>query len=300
MYYICYMKGFPILNISQFESSELHSDFYSNIFSIHLEHHHTRIMVPHKHDFYLIVFFTEGTGRHEVDFVEYPIHPGALFFLQPGQTHHWEFDSKPEGFVFFHSKEFYQLSFPMKNIDDYPMFYSVQNSAMVDVRNNPQFDNIKIVFEEIYAEYKSEDLFKWEKIRLLVDLIYIQVTRVIIDKNSHNIHTVSKSENRLRKLEKLIDEHYLKLKRPSDYAEMMHITTKHLNKITMNAVAKSTTDLIQERIILEAKCLLVQNEMNIQELAAYLGFEDPAYFARLFKNKTGVSPRDFATRYVGK
>ncbi len=292
------MKGFPILNIRQFESSNLQSDFYTNIFSVHLEHHHTRIMVPHKHDFYLIVFFTDGTGRHEVDFTEYPIFPGALFFLQPGQTHHWEFDTPPEGYVFFHSKEFYQLSFPMKNIDDYPMFYSVQNSAMVDGRNNPQFENIKIVFDEIFHEYKSEDLFKWEKIRLLVDLIYIQVTRVIIDKNNHNLNSVSKTDNRLRKLEKLIDEHYLELKRPSDYAEMMHISTKHLNKVTMNAVGKSTTDLIQERIMLEAKCLLVQSEMNIQELAAYLGYEDPAYFARLFKSKVGVSPRDFSSRYT--
>jgi len=291
------MKGFPVLNIRQFESSNQQADFYANLFSIHLEHHHTRIMVPHKHDFYLIVFFTEGKGKHEVDFTEYPIFPGAMFFLQPGQTHHWEFDIPPEGYVFFHSKAFYQLGFPMKNIDDYPMFYSVQNSAMVDTRNDFQFENLNLVFSEIFTEYKSDDVFKWDKIRLLVDLIYIRVTRAIIDKNSDSIIRNSKSDNRLRKLEKLIDEHYLNIKRPSEYAELMHISTKHLNKVAMNAVGKSTTDLIHERIMLKAKCLLVQSEMNIQELATYLGYEDQAYFTRLFKSKVGVSPREFSARY---
>ena len=85
------MEKLPILSINQFRIEKGKEDRYANILSHHLITHDAEINKPHKHDFYLVVLFTEGTGVHEVDFNTYPIKKGALFLIKPGQTHFWKF-----------------------------------------------------------------------------------------------------------------------------------------------------------------------------------------------------------------
>ena len=93
----------PRLPIEKFDENGLLQAFYVNRFSEHLKKYHSDINHPHKHDFYLTVFFEKGRGRHDIDFNSFPIHPNSVFFLQPEQIHHWEFEEEPEGWIFFHS-----------------------------------------------------------------------------------------------------------------------------------------------------------------------------------------------------
>jgi AraC family transcriptional activator of pobA len=292
------MNTYPVLNINQFDTSFHESDFYSNVFSIHLSSFHSAVTIPHKHDFYLIVLFTHGKGKHEVDFTEYPIRPGVLYFIKPGQTHHWTFSEQPEGYIFFHSKEFYRMLHPTNNIEDYPMFFSGQNPPLLDLNACERLPVINKLMQTIYLEYTGDEFLKRKRIGLLIDLLYIETAREIRSRANPDIVRSAKNEFRIQQLEMLIDQNYLTLKKASDYAELLNITTKHLNKIVTTALGKTTTDLIQERILLEAKRILIRQDMTVQETAFELGFEDPAYFSRLFRKKCGVSPKDFALKYI--
>ena len=68
--------------------------------------------------------------------------------------------------------------------------------------------------------------------------------------------------------------------------------------ISWTLIGKSTSDLIIERVLLEAKRLLIHSENNFAEIALLLGYEDYSYFSRLFKNKCGESPSNFRKRYI--
>ena len=94
----------------------------------------------------------------------------------------------------------------------------------------------------------------------------------------------------------MLDEHYIREKNASFYASEMAMTTKHLHRICLSCTGKSTTQLIAERLILEAKRKLVSDSKSIQEIADELGFENYPYFHLFFKKHAGETPKQFRER----
>ncbi|UUC43825.1 helix-turn-helix domain-containing protein [Flavobacterium cerinum] len=284
-----------ILDIKQFEPGENRKEFYANTIENHIITNHRNIHKPHKHNFYLTVLFTQGTGIHEIDFTSYPVKPGSLFFLNPGQTHHWELSEDIRGYIFFHTQTFYDLHYNRVKINNYPFFYSVQNAPFLYLDDNAE--NFSSVFNEILVEYQGNAVLKTQKIINLIDRIYIESTRLYIDKNTTGPAIQSPYALRFQELERLIEKHYKTEKSPSQYAEWLNVSPKHLNRITQSMVGKTTSDVILDRVFLEAKRELVRFKNNFAEVAAQLGYDDYAYFSRLFKKKCGETPSSFINRY---
>ncbi|MEW5675832.1 AraC family transcriptional regulator [Flavobacterium enshiense] len=290
------MKNFTVLDIQQFESVKKKKELYTNTIENHIVTAHKNIHKPHKHSFYLTVLFTHGSGIHEIDFIKYDIQPGTLFFLNPGQMHHWELSEDIQGFIFFHTQSFYDLHYAINRVNSFPFFYSVQNSPVLYLEEN-QSVYFSSLFQEVHSENQSDFLFKNHKIISLIDLIYIESTRLYIQKNDSEIITQNTYSTTFQKLEELIEKHYKTEKSPSKYADWLNISAKHLNRITQNMIGKTTTDMILERVFLEAKRELISRQFNFNEIATDLGYDDYAYFSRLFKKKCGETPSDFIKRY---
>ncbi|MGJ8759679.1 MAG: helix-turn-helix domain-containing protein [Polaribacter sp.] len=287
----------PVLKIDQFQESESLNDLYINSFSNHLELNKKLIDKPHSHNFYLCVLFTEGFGTHEIDFNSYQVNPGKVFFLKPGQTHSWQFDTKPEGFIFFHSQEFYEIKFLDHTLHSFPFYYSNQNPPFLEL-SKIKMTVLKPKFEEVYAEYQQQNLLRELKIINLINSIYIDLTRAYTaDVNLEKLVSSSYSII-LENLENLIHQHFYKEKLPKFYSDQLNITTKHLNRVVKQALNKTTNQLISERIILESKRLIIHSENNLAAISDTLQFSDYAYFSRFFKSKTGCTPIDFRKKYT--
>lgn len=286
----------PILEIKQFQKVTGEESFYTNIFSNHLECNHKDITTPHKHDFYLSVLFTHGQGSHEIDFNTYPIQPGTLFFLKPGQIHNWKLSEDIEGYIFFHSKDFYDSYYAHKSVLDFPFFYSTQRTPFL-LLTKSQKESITHVFENILHEHIQRQDFHTQKIINLIDQLYIDITRWFTQNKSSET-TISHSYiTKTQRLEQYINAHFKTDKLAHLYAQRMHITPKHLNRITTFTLGKTTSELITERVLLEAKRILVHKESILTDTAYDLGFKDYAYFSRWFKSKTGETPSNFQKRY---
>lgn len=293
------MIKIPILKINQFEKSATLNDFYINSFSNHIKLNQSLINKPHKHNFYLCVMFTKGSGIHEIDFNSYIINPGKVFFLRPGQTHFWRFDSDPEGFIFFHSQEFYELKFLKHKLNSFPFYHSFQNPPILDLAKE-KTDEQACKFLEIYTENQQNHLFRELKIVSLINSVYIDFTREYTATLQLQ-KTISSSYLKIfEQLETLIDKHFQSEKLPKFYANQLNITTKHLNRIVRKTVNKTTSDLISERIILEAKRLIVHTNDNLTTIANNLEFFDYSYFSRIFKSRTGINPMNFRKKYINK
>ncbi|MDN3594358.1 AraC family transcriptional regulator [Zunongwangia endophytica] len=286
----------PILNINQFKETIPLSDFYINSFSDHLHLNKKLISRPHKHNFYLCVLFTKGTGIHEIDFNSYKIEPGNAFFLSPGQTHFWKFDTQPEGFIFFHSQEFYELQFLEHKLSEFPFYYSFQNPPFLKL-SAKKIEILSQLFDEIHTEYLELKSFKKLKIVSLVNLIYIEFSK----NYTHNIELTklfpSSYLNILEKLVILINENFKNEKLPKFYANRLNITTKHLNRVIKETTNKTTSELISERIVLEAKRLIVHSSESLSTISYNLEFSEYSYFSKFFKLKTGSTPMNFRKRY---
>ncbi len=290
------MKKSAILDINQFNQSEK-PDFYASIFSEHLTKNHHSISVPHKHNFYVTMLFTQGSGFHEIDFERFDVRRGSTFFLNPGQTHYWELSDDVEGFIFFHSESFYSLNFSQNTLSAYPFFYSTQNSPHL-LLDDAMTGEAAYRFEAILMEYQSDEPWKFRKIGNLIDGLYIDMARIYLRNDEELVHRTNSYPEKLKQLENLIDLHYREDKSPVNYASRMNMSAKHLNRIVQESVGKTTTELITERILLEAKRLLSHSELSLIEIAEFLDYGEYAYFSRLFKKHTGQTPSEFRAGYL--
>ncbi|TSE07837.1 AraC family transcriptional regulator [Aquimarina algiphila] len=289
----------PILDITQFHDTGDIESFYANDFESHLRNNRDIISHPHKHNFYLSVLFIEGEGIHEIDFESYSIKPGSIFLLRPGQTHSWKFTKPGKGYIFFHSKEFYEAICQNKNLNIFPFFFSNQNSPSIYL-NKETMSSIEPLFISILNETRSSAPLKKQKLVNLIDLIYIELSRLVLKDSLEDLVNSKNFTMKLYKFEQLIEEKYKTLKSALAYAEIMNISVKHLNRICKETIGKTTTDLILERVILEAKRQILYSENNLAEIAWDLGYDDYSHFSKLFKQKSGISPSQFQKMYLKK
>ena len=282
----------PIYSINKFEFSNNDGDFYTNFLNKHVKNHHfTRF--PHKHDFFLVILFTEGTGKHEVDFETYKVEKGTLFVLKPGQMHYWELSDDVDGFVFFHSREFFDKGFISLSIKDFHFYNSFQGTPHFKLKEK-QLNKLEFLMNELVTEYENNNYLKWQKIHSLIVLVYIEISR---DNNpSGNIKNQTYL-TKLRQFEDLIEENFRREKFVKEYAFKLNITEKHLNRITKSCIGKTSTQLISERIILEAKRMLIYSKLNVTQIGEELGYFDNSYFVRFFKKNAGVTPFAFLVKY---
>jgi AraC-like DNA-binding protein len=291
------MNTIPILNIHQFEEEQPLQDFYSNDLKSHLSKNKDLVYRPHKHNFYLCILFTKGSGVHEIDFNAYTVEPGSVFFLKPGQTHSWKFDNEPEGYIFFHTKDFYELSFSNRLLNQFPFYFSQKNTPSL-VLSKSQLIGLHNRFKELNHEYYQKLTYREIKITSIINTIYIDLARCYINLKPEEVQTSLRYIETLRLLEKEIDSSYLIEKSAKFYANQLNVSSKHLNRIVKTTLDKTTTELITERVLLEAKRLIVHSNNTLSTISEILGFEDYAYFSKVFKAKTKMTPLAFKKKYL--
>ena len=91
---------------------------------------------------------------------------------------------------------------------------------------------------------------------------------------------------------KHLKEHFSSIKKVKEYSEMMHVSERSLNDLVKKHTGKSTSEVILECVIMEAKRLL-RTGISVKETAYTLNYDDPGHFSKLFKTKTGQSPSEF-------
>jgi len=282
------MKKYPIYNIQRFNCNSVNSDLYINTFKNHLIDHNF-LEEPHRHNSYVLLFFTKGSGTHEIDFDIFTIQPGSMFFLQPGQMHHWNLSDDVEGFVIFYSQEMYNLYFGQKTIGEYPFYSSMGNKPEM-VFDMSESKAILPYFESLILETQTIQLLKQDKIMNLLDIIHIEIARKYSETYFHEAHSYNV---KIKNFEVLLEQNFKIEKAASFYASRLNITLKHLNRICNEILQKTTTEVITDRVILEAKRMLMDKKFTINEIASELGFDDYSYFTRLFKKHTGMTPTNF-------
>ena len=232
----------------------------------------------HLHGFYEIIWFQKGSGTHYVDFNQYAIAPGTIFFISPGQIH--SFDTK-------HDQEGYVLKICAELFDD---FVSLSCVTVQDKDSAA----LEMLIGAMQEELKKEDsLGHREALHALVKHFVIMVRRSYaeINPSAPNPHKVSYKA--FLNFRKLIEENYCRMHTVKDYAALLNVSSKTLTLYVNECSKYSPLELINNRIILEAKRLLRYSVLSVKEIAFRLGFEDPSYFAKFFKRLVKQSPADY-------
>src|SRR6185436_11369896 len=120
----------PVYCLDDFSTRAGESAFYIETLQMHLVRH-PFVSRPHKHDFYLILYITKGTGDHTIDFKTYPVTPGSIFLMTPGQVHSWNLAPETDGYIIFFQRDFYQMQFQEKSLVEFPFFHSLHTTPYI-------------------------------------------------------------------------------------------------------------------------------------------------------------------------
>lgn len=288
-------KSIPVYDIDNFSFRGMESAFYASTFPDHLKQHSHLVLAPHRHVFYMSVLFTKGSGIHEIDFNAYDIVPGSVFLLFPGQVHTWEVSKDIDGYIFFHDKEFYNLNFTREKVENYPFFNSNENMPLIMLEDGA-VPGIEISFQEIVTEYRNGQLMGFQKICSLLNILYIDLSRIYLPIEQRAKHNETQL-TQVHRLEILVENNFRSMKYPRQYAQMMFMSEKNLNRICKMTFNKTTSDVIADRIILEAKRMLIHSKFSVIQISEELGYIDDSYFVRVFKKRTGETPMQFIKEY---
>jgi AraC-like DNA-binding protein len=167
-------------------------------------------------------------------------------------------------------------------------YHFMENIVYRTLEYIPLESHLQQILDE-YRTYHGE--FKNDLMRALLLQLLIHIVRNI--ETAPTDHVSKHDLTVLRNYQKLIEQHYRSLRLPKDYADLMYITPNHLNAICNATTGKAAGELIRDRVLLEAKRMLVNAEYSIAEVGYELDFQDNAYFSRFFKKYTGVTPEEF-------
>ena len=240
-------------------------------------------------DYYKIIYM-EKNGSIIVDFVEYSFTENVLLFFSIGQ--HFQISKESRGSIIYFNPDFYCIAFHDKELAcDGLLFDNVFEMPYLNLSTNLDILFLKLI-SSIKREINQKDFWAEEMIKTYIKQIIISATRTLI-KSNNDSQIVSYDKELARKFSQLVELHYRKNHNVSDYANMLNITPKNLNKKIVSEKQVAPSIIIKQRIILQAKRLLANTTLSIKEIADYLGYEDYSYFVRFFKSQTGLPPLSF-------
>ncbi len=248
---------------------------------------------------YIKVLYLPEGYELTVDFAVYVTLQPSLFFVAPNQFLKIENCGKEAGYFIFYNRDFYCIQIHDQEVAcDGLLFNNINNMPLVKV-SKEEAAYINHLFRQMEGEFQINDTSQEEMIRTYLKQLLIKATRLW--KKQHLDKTIVEQNNDLeffRKFTLLVDGHYKEKHTVADYADVLSMAPKTITHKFKRLNLPQPNEVIKNRIILEAKRLLVHTTLTAKEIAHELGYEDPAYFSRQFQIKTGESPSGFRTKYL--
>lgn len=254
--------------------------------------------MPYSRRAYYKISWIRGKSRAEYADKTIDIPEAALLFATPKIPYNWipETGNQTGMFCIF-TADFLAQGKSGVDLDVLPIFQPGQ--VPVFQLSPDEVKEIEYIFKKMHREIASDYRFKYDLLRnLVLELIhYGQKLQPVA-----NIEATHNASERISSLfMELLERQFpiesqhqrLNLRTAKDYADRLAVHVNHLNKVLKEVTGNTTTQIIANRIIQEAKILLKQTNWNIAEISYTLGFDDIAHFSNFFKKQTSVAPVAF-------
>lgn len=244
--------------------------------------------------YYSIIWIRKGKSKLNADFSEYALDEDSLLFFSPYQPFMITAPRLQGIAIHFHS-DFYCIHKHNHEVAcNGVLFNNIYQSPFLQVANG-QIPQLETIVQQMCYEMQEEKLAQNESLISYLKLFLIAASRIKVEQHPEARSNEMPGEEHctIQHLKDAIEHNFRTKHAPGDYAELLHISQKALAKLAKNYFNKTLTDLIAERIVIEAKRELYLTSRPIKAIASELGFDDEYYFSRFFKNNVNISPQRY-------
>jgi len=255
------------------------------------------LIVPHRTNFYHIFWFKSGGNTHLIDFEPVETSPNTVLFLSKHKIHSFDESTNLDGLVILFTDDFFSKTKEQaRYLQSTMLFNDLKSISKIRIQ-----DNIK-TFTDIVELMEREllqpaDTFQPDLLRNLLHNFLLLADR---ERSSMGFSEPKKNADLdyVIRFKDILEENYMKRKQVSSFAIEMYITDKRLNRATSKILGKSPKQLIDERVMLEAKRLLAYTNESVKEISYRLGFEELTNFIKYFRKHDTRTPVEFRKSFT--
>lgn len=255
--------------------------------------------IPYKRrDFFKISLAKGNSNVYFADQVV-EVKKQALCFSNPQIPYKWDHleEYRAGYFCIFNTHFFHQFG----NLNQYTVFQP--NGTPIFELTDEQLAKVEPIFVKMLDEINADYVFKYDLLRNLVyELLHFAMK--LEPKARINVHSINASERIATLFLELLERQFpiddahqsMQIGTASEFANQLNVHVNHLNRAIKAVTHKTTSQLIAERKVQEAKILLKHSLWNISEIGYSLGFQEGTHFNSFFKKHVGISPSQFRTQ----
>jgi len=244
--------------------------------------------------YYSIIWIKQGHGEIVYEFNTHPFKESYIMFFTPYQPFIIKNGKDISGTTIHFANDFFCIEKHSKEVAcNGVLFNNAYSNPYIKI-NEEDKSEFDYLIKKMLDGLKQEDNSDHELLFSYLKIFLIHASKIKMQQSEiTNKKSIEPNQHILIKLKDLIEENYKSVKSPKDYAEKLYMTPKSLGKLVKDYLNKTLTEIIHERIIIEAKREIFLTKKPIKEIAQDLGYHDQYYFSRLFKKVTSVSPETY-------
>lgn len=243
---------------------------------------------PHSHpDHTQFLLVTNGNGWTRMEENRWEFSSTSLVIIPAGIVHEIGFEAHTDGFVI--TAAFNYLKSTASN--DRRLLDVCLAPAVFPLDSSDQlYDGIADAFSQMNDEFVWSAIGRRSAIMALFIRILVYVLRVQSNQEIVAANTPNKDYDLVMRYREMLEQYFRHEKNLEFYASKLGVTLSKLNIASKSRLGKTSSELLYERMVVEAKRYLLYSEMSVAEIGHSIGFDDPAYFSRFFSKRVGSPP----------
>ncbi|WP_077920099.1 AraC family transcriptional regulator [Spirosoma sp. 209] len=247
------------------------------------------LLVPHRKDYYLLVFIRQAESRQWIDMVPYTLKANTFYFTAPGQIIVKEGINQLWSTGIAFTDEFLALQ-ENASLRKLPLIQNPYNGHELQLKDT-DVRFVEDLLTKICLETQQPGDFQQRMMSAYITVLLTYMSRLYTEQFTGEEPSADKLL--LRQFQAKIEENFWYRHEVAQYASMLHLSAGHLSEIVKRQSGKPAIKHIHERLVLEARRLLFHTQHSLKEIAFSLGFAEASYFTRFFKRETGQTPADY-------
>ena len=241
--------------------------------------------VQHRHAYHEIIWIRQGSALHVLDGESLDFSKHTLVCVPACRIHKLYPSSDCKTTAIKFKKEFLQLTSHM--------IFSLNNAHNVIQMNQEQAAIIEGYIGLMSYEYTHPTPYSHEKLQHLVSVFILFIEELRLFQSQSDPKDLTQTQSIWAQFNTILEEKFKIEHRVSFYASYLNVSTRKLGEIVRYYTGKCVSEVIDDRLIVEARRMILISDLSIKEIGFELGFAEHSYFTKVFKKLTGITPTEF-------